>query len=141
MSNPIAAVSIEDETSEATGRDIETLAHDTYSVFAIADGESVTNNVEIVLEGSPDREHWAPIDTRNEEDVLIEHNDFDECPDTGKQTAYIGGAVASHYIRYIRARIREPPDDADMTVWVMANGNTDGRGVRPTERLGPAAEL
>ena len=138
MANPIQRLSIEGAVGAETGSDVETLGHTTYGLFAIVDGDET--GVEIRLEGSPDREHWAVLDNPVGDPAQLEAEDFDECPDTGTQTAIIGHQVRSAYIRHIRARVVTGPTDGTVDVYTIAGG-WSGRGERPTQRKGPASDL
>lgn len=134
MSNPIQALSIEGANGEETGRSVETLGHDNYGLFAVADGDPT--GVEIRLEGSPDRNHWAALDSRDGTLAEIDGDDFENDPDTDDQTAYAFTRWRNHYIRHIRVRVVSGPTDGTVDVYLLASGNAGGRGSRPTDRKG-----
>lgn len=138
MANPIQRLSIEGADTAVTGSDVETLGHTTYGLFAIAEEDG--GGIEIRLEGSPDREHWAVLDDPTGGPAELDQDDFEECPDTDTHTAMLGHRVRSAYIRYIRARLVSAPNEGSVDVYVLGGAWT-GRGERPTERKGPAADL
>lgn len=139
MSNPIARQSIDGETGTATGSDTETLGHTNYALFVAVTGTDATG-VEVTLEGSPDRTHWAPLDLADGSDFVVDDTDLATDPDSGAETAFKGGEGRTTYIRHVRARVSTAPADASVDAWVMAAANA-GPGNRPTERRGPASDL
>lgn len=139
MSNPIQRLTIDDASEPTAGSSTETLGHTLIGMWAAVDGDP--SGIEIQLEGSPDRERWASLDTPVGDPYKFEEEDFNECPDSGVMTAFGGGQTRGLYIRYIRARLVEAPAEGSADVYLLGAGNTGGKGARPTQKRGPATDL
>jgi hypothetical protein len=97
---------------------------------AAAGLDSANDTLTVALEGSPDGDHWFPVDGVSS-DKKIEESDFSQDPTSGDPTASV--TVFGSQWEYVRARVVEFTDDAggDLSLdgWILAGG-WEGPGVR-----------
>lgn len=119
MARPMNLRSVHGADEAEAGDELGTNAHSEITMFAIVDGDA--DGVEVVLEVSPDREHWATPTRLNEDDGFeISADEFSEDPDSGVQTAAI--FQSGCHFEHVRARVVEPPAEGSVTVWIAMGG-------------------
>lgn len=143
MSQPITKKSVDGATSATTGADTRSLGHYHNTLFVVARNlDSAVDTLTVVLEGSPDQQHWTGVDEATA-DKKITETDFTEDPDNaGVYTASI--TITASFHEFLRVRVSEFTDDAggDLEVdgWLMTAGNA-GQGRKGTSRQGPVSDL
>lgn len=143
MTQPITKKSVDAATSAATGADTRALGHYHTTLFVVARNlDSANDSLSVVLEGSPDQQHWTGVDEATA-DKKITESDFSEDPDnSGVYTASI--TITGSFHEFLRVRVSEFTDSAggDLEVdgWLMAAGN-EGQGRKGTGRKGPVSNL
>lgn len=126
MSSPINAKSLDAATgADVDGRSVRSMGHFHTGIFV---NDAAGGTFEVVLEASPDGEHWGTVVNGNGENIVVSDADLN---DDGNVYRHVAGT----YAEYLRARLRNHNGDGEITAWVMAGGNT-GQGRKGTQRKG-----
>lgn len=126
MARPLNDPVLQAATSTGASRTVGSRAHRTHTLFVSAN-DPVSGTIEIRLEGSPNGDDWATIQTLDG-NVTIDSSDFNSNGNAMQGT----GACA---IEHLRANVVQNTDSISFDIWIMSTSNGG-----PARRGGAAGE-